>query len=47
MTALGQFKTAMGSGENTKADVFIRVLGRNPRGRGRKEVIMGSELFAS
>lgn len=31
----------------TKANVLVRVLGRNPQGRSWKDLIMGSELFAS
>lgn len=46
MTALGRFKTATESGANVKADI-LRVLGKNPRGRNSKEVITGSEFFAS
>lgn len=46
-TTLGRFKTATESGESIKADAFVRALGGNPRERNRKEVLMGSELFAS
>lgn len=46
VTALGRFNTATESGANIKADI-LRVLGKNPRGKNSKEVITGSEFFAS